>query len=47
MSRTFELSPDGRQLYETLRMDGGRSNRSIDARFVYDIPVPTESLRKQ
>ena len=47
MSRTFELSPDGRQLYETLRMDSGRSNRPIDARFVYDIPVPMESQRKQ
>jgi hypothetical protein len=47
MSRTFELSADGRQLYETLHMDSGRSNRSIDLRFVYDMPVATESLRKQ
>jgi hypothetical protein len=47
MSRTFELSADGRQLYETLHMDSGRSNRSIDLRFVYDMPVQTESLRKQ
>jgi hypothetical protein len=47
MSRTFELSADGRQLYETLHMDSGRSNRSIDLRFVYDMPMTTESLRKQ
>jgi hypothetical protein len=41
MSRTFELSEDGRQLYETLRMESsGRSNRSVSLRFVYDIPVP-------
>src|SRR5439155_15753311 len=26
MSRTFELSEDGRQLYETLRMTAGRDN---------------------
>jgi hypothetical protein len=47
MSRTFELSADGRQLYETLHMDSGRSNRSIDLRFVYDMPVQTDSPRKQ
>jgi len=46
MNRSFELSSDGRQLYETLHMDSGRSNRSIDLRFVYDMP-PTESQRKQ
>jgi hypothetical protein len=46
MSRTFELSADGRQLYETLHMDSGR-NRSIDARFVYDIPALPPSQRKQ
>src|SRR5712691_3788970 len=28
MSRTFELSSDGRQLYETLHMTSGRSNTS-------------------
>ena len=39
MSRTFELSEDGRQLYETIRMDGGKSARPVRARFVYDIPV--------
>jgi hypothetical protein len=38
MSRTFELSEDGRQLYETLHMTSGRNNTPITYRFVYDIP---------
>ena len=43
MSRTFELSEDGRQLYETLRMESsGRSNRSTTMRFVYDIPLQAQ-----
>ena len=39
MSRTFELSPDGRQLYETLNLKLGRNNYETSIRFVYDIPV--------
>jgi hypothetical protein len=39
MSRTFELSEDGRQLYETLHMTSGRSNTPMTIRFVYDIPA--------
>jgi hypothetical protein len=39
MSRTFELSEDGRQLYETLHMTSGRSNTPMTVRFVYDIPA--------
>ena len=39
MSRTFELSPDGRQLFENVHMEGsGRNSRSMDLHFVYDIP---------
>jgi len=38
MSRTFELSNDGRQLYETLHMTTGRINSPLAIRFVYDIP---------
>lgn len=42
MSRTFELSPDGRQLYENLHVEGsGRNNRSLEVHYVYDISVPT------
>jgi len=41
MSRTFELSSDGRQLYETLHMSSGRSNTSLVIRYVYDIPIQT------
>jgi hypothetical protein len=43
MSRTFELSEDGRQLYETLHMTVGRNNTPLVVRFVYDIPVSVSS----
>lgn len=39
MSRSFEVSPDGRQLYETLNLKLGRNNYKTSIRFVYDIPV--------
>ncbi len=39
MSRTFELSEDGRQLYETLHLTSGRSNTPQVVRYVYDIPI--------
>lgn len=35
MSRTYELSKDGRRLYESLHIDDGRSP-SISIRYVYD-----------
>ena len=41
MSRMFELSEDGRQLYETLHVKMGRSNTETSFRFVYDIPPQT------
>ena len=37
MSRTFELSQDGRQLFETLHIANGRSYTPISIRYVYDI----------
>ena len=37
MSRTFELSQDGRQVYETLHVDRGKSKGSLVVRYVYDI----------
>jgi hypothetical protein len=37
MSRTFELSKDGRQLFETLHIANGRSDTPIIIRYVYDI----------
>ena len=37
MNRTFELSRDGRRLFETLHIDNGRSNTPISIRYVYDI----------
>jgi hypothetical protein len=36
MSRTFELSYDGTQLFETVRLTMGRSNTPLDVRYVYD-----------
>lgn len=42
MSRTFELSPDGRQLYENLHIESsGRSSRPLDVHYVYDISAQT------
>ena len=46
MSRTFELSYDGRQLYETLHMTTGRNNSPLVIRFVYDIPPQAEAQSK-
>ena len=37
MIRTFELSQDGRSLYETLRIDNGRSDTPLVIRYVYDV----------
>jgi hypothetical protein len=36
MSRTYELSYDGTQLYETLHLTVGRSNTPLVIRYVYD-----------
>jgi hypothetical protein len=36
MSRTYELSYDGTQLYETLKVTRGRSDSTISIRYVYD-----------
>ncbi|MBV8514990.1 MAG: hypothetical protein JO260_06790 [Acidobacteria bacterium] len=43
MSRTYELSYDGTQLYETLHMTVGRNNTPFLIRYVYDAygPPPT------
>jgi hypothetical protein len=43
ISRTFELSSDGLQLYETLHMTTGRSNTPRVIRYVYDIPMPAQT----
>jgi hypothetical protein len=46
MSRTFELSYDGMQLYETLHMTVGRNNAPVVIRYVYD-PTATTSSAQQ
>ena len=38
ISRTYELSYDGTQLYETVRLTAGRSESHISIRYVYDQP---------
>ena len=45
MSRVFELSPDGKQLYETLHLTTGRSNTPVVIRYAYDQQVGTPSGR--
>ena len=41
MSRTFELSPDGRQLYENVHIEGSeRNSRSMDLHYVFEILTP-------
>lgn len=40
MSRTLELSPDGRQFNETWRIETGRSDSSLTIRYVYDAANP-------
>jgi hypothetical protein len=47
MNRTFELSPDGLQMYETLHLTTGRSNSPRVIRYVYDIPAQTAAQTKQ
>jgi hypothetical protein len=37
MSRTFELSQDGRQFFETLHIDRGKSKGTLVIRYVYDV----------
>src|SRR5882762_4578399 len=41
ISRTFELSENGRQLYETLHMTMGRNNTPRIIRYIYNIPFET------
>jgi hypothetical protein len=43
MSRTFELSSDGRQFYETIHVDRGKSKGLLVIRYVYDVASGQES----
>ena len=40
-TRIYELSPNGRQLYVTTRLDNPRLNQLVNIRFVYD---PAKSI---
>ena len=43
MSRTFELSQNGQQLYETVHIDAAKSKPAVYLSYVYDIPPPPAS----
>jgi hypothetical protein len=43
MSRTLELSSDGKQLFETWHIENGKSGSVIVIRYVYD--AANENLR--
>jgi hypothetical protein len=43
MSRTFELAQDGRQFFETIHVDRGRSKGQLTVRYVYDAASGLES----
>jgi type IV secretory pathway VirB10-like protein len=48
MSRTFELSSDGMELYETLHMTVGRNNTPLVIRYVYDqAPTSQPAIRSK
>lgn len=42
VTRTFELSPDGKQLYVTTKMDNPRLQQPVSIRFVYDAAKASE-----
>ncbi len=43
-SREFELSQDGRQFYETLHIETGKSKTPVVIQYVYDIGEPPRQL---
>ena len=48
MSRTFELSYDGMQLYETLHMTVGRNSTPLVIRYVYEqAPTPQPAIQNK
>ena len=47
MSRTFELSPDGRQFYETVHVDRGKSKGTLVIRYVYDVTGSSSQAEHQ
>ena len=47
MSRTYELSYDGKQLYETVELNMGRSNSPVSIRYVFDQAGAQQAQAKQ
>ena len=44
MSRTFELSQDGRQFYETISVETNKSKSPVQLQYVYDMSTPEDQL---
>ena len=44
MSRTFELSQDGRQFYETISVETNKSKSPVVLQYVYDMSSPESEL---
>ena len=43
MSRTFELASDGKQFFETIHVDRGKSKGTLVIRYVYDVSAGASS----
>jgi len=42
VTRTFELSPDGRQLFETVHVTDSKGNHPVNVQYVYDAAEETD-----
>ena len=45
MSRTYEVSPDGKQLWETVRITDSKGNHPVTVRYVYDAVDKAQLIR--
>ena len=45
MSRTFEVSPDGKQLWETVHITDGKGNHPVTVRYTYDAVEKAQMIR--
>jgi len=45
MSRMFEVSPDGKQLWETVHITDSKGNHPVTVRYVYDAVDKTQLIR--
>ena len=45
MSRTYEVSPDGKQLWETVHITDSKGNHPVTVRYVYDAVDKAQLIR--